>query len=40
MTERFGQIEPKVLFSVLSVFSNGKVHDQKQKLKDVIESSI
>ncbi|MBT3238692.1 MAG: acetoacetate--CoA ligase [Rhodospirillaceae bacterium] len=34
--DRFGQIEPKVLFSVDGYFYNGKTHDQTAKLTEII----
>lgn len=36
--ERFSQIEPKMIFSVTSVGYNGKKHDHKNKLIQVIDS--
>ncbi len=34
--DRFGQIEPRVLFSADGYFYNGKVHDSLKKLKDIL----
>ena len=34
--DRFGQIEPKVLFSANGYFYNGKSHDSLGKLKDIL----
>jgi acetoacetyl-CoA synthetase len=34
--DRFGQIEPKVLFAVDGYYYNGKTHDIREKLADVV----
>ncbi|MFQ6022487.1 MAG: acetoacetate--CoA ligase [Acidiferrobacterales bacterium] len=34
--DRFGQIEPKVLFSSDGYFYNGKTHDSLEKLQDIV----
>lgn len=38
--ERFSQIEPKLIFSVTSVGYNGKKHDHKNKLIQVIDCKL
>lgn len=35
--DRFSQIKPKIIFSVTEVAYNGKIHDHKLKLTQVIE---
>lgn len=36
VTDRFKQIEPKLIFSVTSVAYNGKKHDHREKLIHVV----
>lgn len=37
VVERFKQISPKVIFSVSSVYYNGKKHDHVAKLNEVVK---
>ena len=37
IVDRFGQIEPKVLFAVDGYFYNGKVHDRRGNLAEILE---
>jgi acetoacetyl-CoA synthetase len=37
IVDRFGQIEPKVLFTVDGYFYNGKVHDRRDNLAEILE---
>lgn len=40
VVERFKQINPKIIFSVSSVIYNGKKHEHKQKLLQVVNGII